>query len=387
MRDLPQSANFQVMRKQRNRGNTTLPDSEPGERAILDGLAGRLTALLPDGWSIHLLEPPNDGGAARGGRDRPDAELVLRTADGQAALILVEVKRRLDPKLVPVVVDQLERYARRRDYRGRVVAAAHLSPRARALLTEAGLGYADATGNLRLVTDRPAVFVATEGAASDPWSKASDRPLRSLKGPTAGRVVRALCDFRPPYGVEELARRSGTSLGSVSRVFAFLDREGLITREPRGPVVDVKWADLIRRWTEDYSFARANATRSFLEPRGLPALLGKVKDAPSRYAVTGSLAAAQVAPVAAPRLATLYVERADAAAEGLGLRPAETAANVVLAEPFDSVVFDRTREHGGVIHAAPSQVAADLLTGPGRSPAEGEELLRWMEENQDAWRA
>lgn len=24
--------------------------------------------------------------------------------------------------------------------------------------------------------------------------------LRSLKGPTAGRVVRALCDFRPPYG-------------------------------------------------------------------------------------------------------------------------------------------------------------------------------------------
>jgi hypothetical protein len=374
------------MRKSRYLGNIVLPDVEPDERTILDDLRGRLASVLPEGWSIQVLKSRNHDGDARGGRERPDAELVLCTPNGQETLLLVEVKRRLDPKLVPVVVDQLERHARQRDYHGRMVAAAYLSPRARALLTESGLGYADATGNLRLVTDHPAIFIATDGASSDPWLRAGDRPLRSLKGPTAGRVVRALCDFRPPYGVEELARRSSTSLGSVSRVFAFLDPEGLITREPRGPVVDVKWADLIRRWTEDYSFARANVTRTFLEPRGLPALLGKLKDAPLRYAITGSLAAAQIAPIAAPRLATIYVERANAAAESLGLRSAETAANVVIAEPFDSVVYDRTWVRDGNTYAALSQVAADLQTGPGRSPVEGEELLRWMEENQDAWR-
>src|SRR5690606_2342663 len=147
--------------------------------------------------------------------------------------------------------------------------------------------------------ERPAVYLETEGASADPWARSGDRPLRSLKGPTAGRVVRALCDLRPPYGVEQLAARSGTSLGSVARVFAFFDQEGLITREPRGPVTDVRWADLIRRWAEDYAFARTNRTRTFLEPRGLPAMLEKLKAASLQYSVTGSLAGAQVAPIAA----------------------------------------------------------------------------------------
>lgn len=33
-----------------------------------------------------------------------------------------------------------------------------------------------------------------------------------------------------------------------------------------------------------------------------------------------------------------------------------------------------------------SQVAVDLLTGPGRNPAEGQALLDWMEINERAWR-
>lgn len=40
----------------------------------------------------------------------------------------------------------------------------------------------------------------------------------------------------------------------------------------------------------------------------------------------------------------------------------------------------------GVWYAAPSQVAADLLTSPGRGPAEGEELIGWMMSNEDKWR-
>jgi hypothetical protein len=370
------------MWKQANRGNNDPSAAEPGERAILDNLDDRLRRVLPAGWSLSTVRPQ-----ATRHEEAPDAELVLRAPDGSEARVLVEVKRRLDPILAPVVADQLERYAQRGDYQARLVAAAYLSARTRDRLAQDEIGYADSTGNLRLTIARPAVFVSSEGASSDPWRRALDRPLRSLKGPTAGRVVRALCDFRPPYGVEELARRSGTSLGSVSRVFAFLEPEDLIAREPRGPVTDVKWAELIRRWSEDYSFARTNTTQGFLEPRGLPALLGKLKDAPWRYSITGSLAATQVAPVASPRLATLYVEGIDTAAKELGLRPAETAANVVLAEPFDSVVFDRTWQREGNTFAALSQVAADLLAGPGRSPSEGEELITWMGDHEDAWRA
>ena len=147
------------------------------------------------------------------------------------------------------------------------------------------------------------------------------------------------------------------------------------------------WAGLIRRWMEDYSFTASNRTATFLEPRGLQALLDKLAGSPSTYAVTGSLAANQVAPAAPARLAAIYVDDVAEMAGALGLREAETGANVLLAEPFDSVVFERTWAAGGITLAALSQVAADLLTSPGRGPAEADELLRWMEQNEDSWRA
>ena len=36
---------------------------------------------------------------------------------------------------------------------------------------------------------------------------------------------------------------------------------------------------------------------------------------------------------------------------------------------------------------APSKLAVDLLTGTGREPSEGDELLGWMRANEDTWRA
>jgi len=53
------------------------------------------------------------------------------------------------------------------------------------------MGYADLTGNVWLTADVPAIFISDRGADSDPWRE-EERPLCSLKGPAAGRVVRAL---------------------------------------------------------------------------------------------------------------------------------------------------------------------------------------------------
>ena len=53
---------------------------------------------------------------------------------------------------------------------------------------------------------------------------------------------------------------------------------------------------------------------------------------------------------------------------------------------WSDVVYDRADSCEGVVYAALTQVAADLLTSPGRGPAEGEELLRWMEGNEGVWR-
>jgi hypothetical protein len=88
-----------------------------------------------------------------------------------------------------------------------------------------------------------------------------------------------------------------------------------------------------------------------------------------------------MSPAAAPRTVTIFVENMPKAAEAMDLRRAETGTNVILAEPFDDVVFERTWERDGIRCVAVSQLCADLLTGPGRDPAEGEDLLKKLDES------
>ena len=91
--------------------------------------------------------------------------------------------------------------------------------------------------------------------------------------------------------------------------------------------------------------------------------------------------------MAPPRLLLVYIERPRDVEKAFDLRPADAGANVALLTPFDDVVFERTSTKNGVTIAAISQVAADLLTSPGRGPNEAEALMQWMQENEDAWRA
>lgn len=294
----------------------------------------------------------------------------------------------MGPRTAPYLRYVLERLRRVRDEMpdaALLAVAPYFSPRIRAELARNGIGYADATGNFRLTLDQPALFIEASGADRDPWP--NDQPLKSLRGAAAGRAVRAFCDFAPPYGIRELAGRADVPAPTLSRVAELLEREGILERErPRGQIISLDWQAALRRWTQDYSFTRSNNTSTWLEPRGLPAFEDKLRTLGHGSVITGSLAASVIAPIAAPRLAAVYIKNAKATATQFGLRPAESGANVLLAEPFDAVAFVRGFEQEGLSYAAYSQVAVDLLTGPGRWPAEGEAVLEWMQANESVWR-
>jgi len=350
-------------------------------KAIPDNIAKRaaeeVIARLPRGWRSQLTLD------ARRGNRRADALLEIRAPDGARGVIIVEAKRLLEPKDVPAVLAQL-RLLVGKNARA-VVAAPYLGSRTRERLREEGVGYADLAGNMWVTLDRPGLLLETAGAEKNPWRE--ERPARSLKGPKAGRIVRALCDFRGPIGVRDLAARAGTDPGYVSRVLDLLEREDLVKKDGRGPVLEVDWRGLIGRWAQDYSLLGSNRTSSYLDPRGVESFRANLRRADARYAVTGSLGASALAPIAPARLGVCFVDSAEALADDLGLRPAESGANVLLAEPFDPVVYERTWERERITFAALTQIAADLLTSPGRGPAEAEELLTWMAQNEDAWRS
>lgn len=59
---------------------------------------------------------------------------------------------------------------------------------------------------------------------------------------------------------------------------------------------------------------------------------------------------------------------------------------MLLVVPFDPVVFERAEHDNGIAYTRVTQTLLDLMTGPGRGPAEADALLEWMRENEDRWK-
>ena len=200
-------------------------DRPRSERALIDAFAADLRGVLPAGWSIAA------SGEQALGRMRADAVIDLTAPGGQSAQVLVEAKTTLAPRAVASAVDQLRAMGALLpggEYTP-LVLSRFLSPRVRQMLSDQGVSWADATGNLSLAVKRPAVFVQRQGAAVDPWAERT--PVRSLRGRGAAATVRALCDFAPPYTVSELATRARLPLASVYRTVDFLATEALLEKQ------------------------------------------------------------------------------------------------------------------------------------------------------------
>lgn len=342
-----------------------------------------LQSRLPRGWSAEVGDPQ-----AQQDQLRADARINLRGPNGTISTIIVEERRAVSPRSV---LDQLAPQLKTARSLGAhlplLVIAPWLSERTQALLAQENINYLDLTGNALLRIDNPPFFLQTTGASRNP--SPAERGGASLRGAKASRAIRLLLDVRPPYGVVEIAEATGLNRGYVSRLLEALYREGLIERKPRGPVQSVDVAGLLRRWATGYDTFRTNQAEWFIAPAGLDRMLERLAADPglgTRVAITGSVAANRLAPVASPALLLLYYDVPALLARDLELLPTEEGANVMLLRPFDPVVFDRGDIEGGLRYAAPSQVAVDCLSGNGRMPAEGEALLDWMAE-ESRWRA
>lgn len=350
---------------------------------VLRRIVQLLRAPLPTGWTLAQ----QDGLPT--GANRPEAILTLSDPAGTSADFVIEAKQSVERRDLGRVSQRLDAYrSQLGESANRMLVAGYLPPLVRRELELLGINYADATGNMRVSVDRPAIFLSARVTDKDPWRRPG-RPRGSLKGEPAARVVRTLLDFATPLSISELIRRSGASTGATYRVRDYLLEERLL--EQSGATYRVPdWPKLLREWADDYSALEANISRRYLEPRGLQAMRSRAtRDPGFRSAFTGSVAAGEWAAYAPARSAFAYVEDIERAADWLQLRPTETAPNVILIEPKvrDSAVFLNTRPaRDGVTLASPSQVAADLLNGPGRNPAEAEELITWMLQNEGAWR-
>ena len=367
-------------------------NTRPTERQLIATAGNDLRRALPSTWKL-------DWSIEKQSRDTGiDPIARLTASDGTTGRVAFQVTRvPLTPSSAAAVAQETKsRFPKADAY---VLVAPFIGPVTRETLRRQGWGVLDTTGNLELRLDRPALFLERTGATKNPWPLG--RVRRSLKAPRAARVVRALADYRPPYGVRELARRARVSAGYAAELLVLLEGEGVVTRDvPRrstgarvvkpqrlGGVADVDWSRLIRRWTEDYAVLRSNRYQSFLQPRGIPALLSGLKRAKQRYALTGSASAQRLRAIAPVQVAICFTPSPIDLAREVGLSQSDRGENVILVEPFDDLVFERSRISDGNVYTAASQTLADLITSPGRASAEAEALEQWMRSNEREWRS
>ena len=341
-------------------GRPAIPEAS---RRRLEDTVDRLGALLPESWQISVERRSADGGAIRLTDERDSIEIAVITRD------------RIEPR----DLDRLQL-----PDQPTIVSAAWLSQRTRELLRARGAGFLDHTGNTELRLRRPGLYIRTDGSERDPSPR--PKPGPSLNGPRAWALLRTLIEVSPPYTAGDLASAIKLDNGYVTRVLQVLTDEQLIERRPRGPVTSVGWEPLLRRLIESYSLLDANTTSTWIAAAGPSRLLDDLAGLRvGKWAVTGSFVTSAIAPVAAAEIAVVYTADAERLAKAARLLPATTGSNVILAVPYDPIVFQRERTLGRVHAVSVAQAVMDSLTGPGRMPAEGEALLTWMRRNEPRW--
>jgi hypothetical protein len=336
-----------------------------------------ISALLPASWRLESDVEPLVVGR------RADAVLSLTGPGGARASFLVEANRSGTP--TGLLLTSLRERALATDL-PLLLVSDYLGPSLREALTAEDVSYADATGWVRITSDVPLILLTGQGAAKSPRAGKPTAVAR-LNGGAVSRIIRTLCAEQPPLGVRDLAAVAEVSPGSVSKLLPTLASEGIIDRDERGAVVAVRRRALIRRWVRDYSFAKTNGSVGyFIAPRGLDRALTRLADLSVPVTLTGSSAARRLLPegttsVVPQRLLALYTDAPRALVEELGLIPAEpVTANTVVAVPQDGRVLNS--------EVAPvALVLADLLTLPGRSDAEAEQLMDALARSDEAWQA
>ena len=346
---------------------------------IMEPMVGSVRAALPDGWRAQLLP------------DGADTLLRVTSRTGDEALFAA-LGTGMSPRELPLIIQNAELRTQPGSGRsGFVVMSPYLSEPKRAALEQAGLSYADATGWVRLVSERPMLAITAIGADRSPLATIRRQTL-SLKGASAGRIVQALLSISPPIGVRELAEAANVSPGTVSKVLPLLDDEDGVTRDPDGKIVAVNHRRVLNRWVLDYGVLKSSrGVRYFVAPRGLD----KAREALTKrggVAFTGALAVraylpSGVAPLVPPTQIVCYASDTAPFAASIGLQEVDApAANVILAVPQDKAILDDPTIIDGVPVAPLPVVLADLMTLPGRYPQQAEALMDALAKTDPAWR-
>jgi hypothetical protein len=231
--------------------------------------AERVTqALLPPGWEVELI----------------GAKLRFTSREGRSG----ELRPKPLPKPEPrsVLSSPLAPHT--------LITAKYLSRRLLELPEAAAVSHPNRAGNVRFVLEEPGLFIVTQGAQTNPWPETHSLMHRGAK---TGEVVCALVCAALPIGVRALAT-AASAASAMCRVCLICS-----TAKPCS-YTDRRGRELFVAWSEDATLEHRATRTTWLDPRGFKYLWEQLRESSSVYAITGSTAAALLAPITPTRPAS-----------------------------------------------------------------------------------
>lgn len=290
-----------------------------------------------------------------GARVRQPGDLTVRLPNGDMLTLVVQAF---------AVLDEARATRLARQVKAPTVAVADLvSGDARAILEDAGIGWLDRRGHLRVVG--PGVWIDRD---TDPFprARAGAGERTAIRGAASlGVAASHLINGQRPKGVRELARSLHLSPAAVSKARAALDRAGLLAAGP-----DARRA-LFWAMTEAWHPVWVDLPRE--PPRSGDLVAGGTRAA---AALGAPIIATSSYPVELYAPSSAMFERVRLRAGGSRGAGAKTVARLAMA-PTPLVADPTTTSSDGVsgwpiAHAL--FVALDLATDPARG---GEALEGW----------
>lgn len=322
-----------------------------------------------------------------------DAAIAITGPTKKTIEVLAQVQENMFPRDLKIAVAQIQE-AIKNTSAAPLVVSNYFSKGMRELLEANKISYADTVGNFKMQFPDINVFIQGRGEEDKNPYRMPDRPRKSLRGAPAIKVLQELIRIKPPVSLPQITKLSGSSTGVVYRLLEYLESEALITKTKTlvnnrevEKVTEIDWQGILQAWARDYSVLKDNKVTMALDPRGLQNTIKKLEKLnPKTYAVTGTVAANQFRNYGNPSQVMIYAANSQKIIEELGLTEIENGSNIILLETKAPFIFERSQVLQKGFSTAPfAQIAVDLLSGPGRNPEVGNELIKWMSTNSKVW--
>lgn len=351
---------------------------KPGEKLKVTGSELDYPSLLRD---LLVRIPSVVVESVHAGKTSADLLVALKVG-GKAWTLVAEVKRLGQPQEIRGAVAQLQQYLSGIPGRSKypIVLAPYLSPESARLCEDAGVGYADLSGNVKLSFGP--VYIETQGKQNTFKRRKEGKSLFSPKNQRALRYL--LQGPLQSWKISQLAKTAEISLGWASAL-----KQQLVAREwaqdHLGGVRVTRPDAILDAWAEADDWGKRTEVREYSSLEfELEKLAEKLRDAGEKKSIAAPAFTQWFAgwlrqPYTLSPIITAYVEEwpDERVLEILlGARRVSQAGRLWLVRPHDKGVFNPVQKIKGFPLVSDVQIYLDLLRAGQRGDEQAAELRK-----------